>query len=81
MEKILKLFRGGSLFTFSWHETRAAIKNYVFWASARISYKFISIVLTFESIILTVCTTNFNILKLCVLPTMHLCVLRGSQKK
>jgi len=27
------------------------------------------------------CTTSFNFQKLCVLPTMHLCVLRGSQNK
>ena len=29
----------------------------------------------------TLCTTSFNVQKLCVLPTMHLCVLRGSQNK
>ena len=29
----------------------------------------------------TLCTTSFNIQKFCVLPTMHLCVLRGSQNK
>ena len=28
---------------------------------------------------LTLCTTNFDIQKFCVLPTMYLCVLRGSQ--
>ena len=27
------------------------------------------------------CTTSFNIQKFCVLPTMRLCVLRGSQNK
>jgi hypothetical protein len=27
------------------------------------------------------CTTSFNILKFCVLPTLHLCVLCGSQNK
>ena len=37
--------------------------------------------LTFKSLRLTLCTTSFNIQKFCVLPTMHLCVLRGSQNK
>jgi hypothetical protein len=55
--------------------------NYVFWAIARISDKFISTVLTFEGKGLTLCTTNFNIQKFCVLPTIHLCVLRRSQNK
>ena len=30
---------------------------------------------------LTLCTTSFNIQKFCVLPTMHLRVLCGSQSK
>jgi hypothetical protein len=30
---------------------------------------------------LTFCTTSFNIQKFIVLPTMHLCVLRGFQNK
>ena len=29
----------------------------------------------------TLCTASFNIQKFCVLPTVHLCVLRGSQNK
>ena len=29
----------------------------------------------------TLCTASFNIQKFCVLPTMHLCVLRGSENK
>jgi len=81
MEKNLKFFRGGSLFTFHWYQTEQRFSNYVFWTSVRISYKFISTILTFESIRLTLCTNNFNIQKFCVLPTMHLCVLRGSPNK
>ena len=38
-------------------------------------------VLTFKSRRITLCTTSFNIQKFCVLPTMHLCVLRVSQNK
>jgi phosphate uptake regulator len=38
-------------------------------------------VLTFESLRLTLCTISFSIQKFCVLPTMHLCVLSGSQSK
>ena len=37
--------------------------------------------LTFQSLRLTLCTSSFNIQKFCVLPTMHSCVLRGSQNK
>ena len=37
--------------------------------------------LTSQSLRLTLCTTSFNIKKYCVLPTLHLCVLRGSQNK
>ena len=37
--------------------------------------------LTFYSLRLHLCTNSFNIQKFCVLPTMHLCVLRGSQNK
>ena len=37
--------------------------------------------LTFKSLRLTLCTTSFNIQKFCVLPTMHLCVLCGSENK
>jgi hypothetical protein len=37
--------------------------------------------LTFYSLRLTLRTTSFNIQKFCVLPTMHLCVLCGSQNK
>ena len=33
------------------------------------------------SLRLTLCINSFNIQKFCVLPTMHLCVLRGSQNK
>ena len=29
----------------------------------------------------TLCSTSFNIQKFCVLPTVHLCVLHGSQNK
>jgi hypothetical protein len=36
--------------------------------------------LTFESLRLYLCTISFNIQKFCVLRTLHLCVLRGSQK-
>jgi len=34
-----------------------------------------------KNVTLTVCTTWFNIQKFCVLSTMHVCVLRGSQNK
>ena len=36
---------------------------------------------TFQSLRLTLCTASFNIQKFCVLLTMHLRVLRGSQNK
>jgi hypothetical protein len=63
------------------NKSERRFSNYVFLTSVRISYKFISTVLTFESIRLTLCSTNFSIQKFCVLPTMHLCVLRGFQNK
>ena len=37
--------------------------------------------LTFESLRLTLCTNSFNIQKFCILHTMNLRVLRGSQNK
>jgi hypothetical protein len=37
--------------------------------------------LTFQSLGLTLRTTSFNIHKFGVLPTMHVCVLPGSQNK
>ena len=41
----------------------------------------ISAPLTYESLRLTLCTTSFSIQKFCVLPTVYLCVLCGSQNK
>ena len=37
--------------------------------------------LSFYNLTLTLCTTSFNIQKFCVLPTEHLFVFLGSQKK
>ena len=38
-------------------------------------------IITFKSLTLTLCTISFNIQKFCVLPTVRLCVLCGSQNK
>ena len=43
-----------------------------------IAYYYKSHLLTFYSLRLALCTTSFNIQKFCFLPTMHLCILRGS---
>jgi len=37
--------------------------------------------LTFYSLLVTIRTTRFNTQKFCMLITLHLCVLCGSQKK
>jgi hypothetical protein len=38
-------------------------------------------ILTFKSPRITLCAISFNVQKFCNLPTVHLCVLRGSQNK
>ena len=56
------------------------LKTALFWA---ITQRVVTTPLlpTFQILRLTLCTTSFNIQKLGVLPTMYLCVLRGSHNK
>jgi hypothetical protein len=37
--------------------------------------------LTLQSLVVSICTTRFNTLKLCILPTLYLCVPYGSHNK
>jgi hypothetical protein len=42
---------------------------------------FLNVILTFQSLAVTLHTTKFNIKKFYVVPTLRLCVLCGSQNK
>ena len=60
-------------------QTTTLLYTLPFWSCCLFSS--VTIPLTFQSPRLTLCTNSFNIQKFCVLPTMHLYVLCGSQNK
>ena len=64
--------------THSLHATWFFIRRPVSGRKSVRSWKWNS---TFPRLRLTLCTTSFNRQKFCVLPTMHLCVLRWYQNK